>query len=292
MQDGVVLGRPEGAQQTAFVLARILEQTQRLVGVGCDDDAVEASQFVARQSQLDAAVEAADRADLGREVDAQPLGDRSYVGPAAARDGLPAEAPEAEDPVVREEADGIHERELERLAGSGRPERSAERDEEVVTEPGRVALLGDVTGEAPFCAARVVESPVPEAQEAGDLERQPRERRTAARVLEVVPVACDGEAHLRGLRAHAELAEEAYEVRVGVLVVDDEAGLEPKGPARGDVLDRVRVATGAVVTLEQLDLVALRKRVGRSEARRCRCRSPRSSCGFTFHTLIQYLYTP
>ena len=129
--------------------------------------------------------------------------------------------------MVCEEPDGVDEREVERLAGRSRPERGAERDEEVVTEPRRVALLGDVAGEAPLRAAGVVESPAAAAQEAGDLERQPRERRAAARVLEVVPVAGDREAHLRRLRAHAQLAEETDEVRVGVLVVDDEAGVEP-----------------------------------------------------------------
>ena len=82
--------------------------------------------------------------------------------------------------MVGEEADGVDEREVERLAGSGRPERGAQGDEEVVTEPRRVALLGDVAGEAPFRAAGVVESPAPAAQEAGDLERQPRQRGAAA----------------------------------------------------------------------------------------------------------------
>ena len=234
-----------------------------------------------REPQLDAAVEAADRADLGREVDAQPLLQGAHVGPAAAGDRLPAEAPEAEDAVVGEEADGVDEREVERLAGSGRPERGAERDEEVVPEPRRVALLGDVAGEAPLRAARVVESPAPEAQEAGDLERQPRERRAAARVLEVVPVAGDREAHLRRLRAHAELAEEADEVRVGVLVVNDEAGVERQRPSGDHVLDRVRVAPGATVALEQLDLVALRERVGRSQARDARA----DHCDLHLHTL-------
>jgi hypothetical protein len=36
VEDGVVLGRPEHAEQAALVLARILEQAQRLVCVGCD----------------------------------------------------------------------------------------------------------------------------------------------------------------------------------------------------------------------------------------------------------------
>ena len=94
--------------------------------------------------------------------------------------------------MIGEEADGVDEREVERLAGSSRPERSAERDEEVVTEPRRVALLGDVTGEAPLRAARVVESPAPEAEERA-ISRQPRERRPASRVLEAVPVARDRE---------------------------------------------------------------------------------------------------
>ena len=183
--------------------------------------------------------------------------------------------------MVREEADGVDEREVERPAGSGRPQRGAERYEEVIPEPGRVALLGDVACEAPVRAPGVVESATPEVQEAGDLERQPRERRAAARVLEVVPFAGDREAHLRRLRADTELAEEADEVRVGVLVVDDEAGVEPERPARDHVLDRVRVSAGAVVALEQLDVVALRERVRGSQTRDSRA----DHCELHSHTL-------
>ena len=82
----------------------------------------------------------------------------------------------------------------------------------------------------------------------------------------------------------AELAEEPDEVRVGVLVVDDEAGVERQRPSRDHVLDGVRVAPGAVVALEELDLVALRERVRRSEAGDARS-DHRDPHVLRFHTL-------
>ena len=52
VEHGVVLGRPEHAEQAALVRARILEQAERLVGVGRDDDAVEPPHLIARDPQL------------------------------------------------------------------------------------------------------------------------------------------------------------------------------------------------------------------------------------------------
>jgi len=46
-------------------------------------------------------------------------GDRVDVAAAAAGDGAPAEAPEAQHPVVVEEADRVRRRKLERAAGRG-----------------------------------------------------------------------------------------------------------------------------------------------------------------------------
>ena len=59
----------------------------------------------------------------------------------------------------------------------------------------------------------------------------------------------------------SEVAEEPRQVRVVLDVVDDEPGVE-REPV---VHDRVRVAARAVVTLEQLDLVHARQRVGRAQ---------------------------
>ena len=259
-------GGAERREQPALVVARIFEQPQRLVGVCRDDNAVEAPQLVAGEAQLDAVVEPADRPHPRREVDSQPLRQRAHVRLTAAGHCLPAEAPEAEHPVIREEPDRIDEREVERPVGSRRPERRAQRNEEVVAEARRVALLGDVARQRPVLVAWIVERTASEPQEARDLERQPRERRAAARVLECVPVARDREAHLRVLGADAELAEETDEVWIGLLVVDDEAGVEPEGPACDRELDGIRVAAGAVVAFEELDVVRLRQRVRRAEA--------------------------
>src|SRR4029079_646734 len=70
-------------------------------------------------------------------------------------------------------------------------------------------------------------------------------------------------------------------VWVGVLVVDDEAGVEPECSARDHVFDRVRMSAGAVVALEQLDVVAFRQGVRGSQTRDSRA----DHCELQSHTL-------
>ena len=55
MQHGVVARVAEGAEQPPLVVARILEQSERLVGVRRDDDLVEAVPLAVVGRQLDAA---------------------------------------------------------------------------------------------------------------------------------------------------------------------------------------------------------------------------------------------
>jgi hypothetical protein len=52
-------------------------------------------------------------------------------------------------------------------------------------------------------------------------------RAELARVLQAAAGAADRHAHLRGLGGHLQLAEHLGEQRIGALVVDDEAGVDP-----------------------------------------------------------------
>ena len=87
--------------------------------------------------------------------------------------------------------------------------------------------------------------------------------RTTAAVFDPVRPALHREGHVGGLRLDAELAEEPYEQRVRSLVVDEEAGVE-HAPAE---VDRVRMAAGAPIPLEELDVVDPGEQIARAEAR-------------------------
>jgi hypothetical protein len=65
-----------------------------------------------------------------------------------------------------------------------------------------------------------------------------------ARVLQAAAGAADRHAHLRGLGEHPELGEQPGEQRVGVLVVDDEAGVHADRGA-GRWRDKVGVGVAA-----------------------------------------------
>jgi hypothetical protein len=72
----------------------------------------------------------------------------------------------------------------------------------------------------------------------------------------------DAHRHLGVLRGDAELAEEPDQVRVGRLVVDDEAGVD----AHGTQVVGVGVPAEAVLGLEERDVVLALQHVGGGEA--------------------------
>ncbi len=172
MQDGLVRRVGEAAEHAPLVGARVLEQRERLVGVRREDDLVEALDPVA-DPQLDAVGRAADGAHSARSRRPSPSPPRSRRrNAAAAGHGAPAEAAEAEHPVILEEADRVRRRELERAPRRRRPERRGERHEEVAAEAPRVAALVEVLGER----LRLVPGPR-RAQPAPDLPEEPVEPR-------------------------------------------------------------------------------------------------------------------
>ena len=90
----------------------------------------------------------------------------------------------------------------------------------------------------------------------------------SARVLEAAGGVAHAEAHLRGLRGHAEPREEPLEGRVVAVVEDDEAGVHVVGLVGGVHADRVRVAARLAARLEHRDLVVLAvEQVGGNETR-------------------------
>ena len=116
----------ERAEESLLVVARVLEQGERLVGVRGDDDPVEAMALAVVGRQLDTVRVTPER--MRTEAEPQPRaersGDRPDVGVGAAAHRPPGEAPEPEHAVVVEEADRVRRRELERAPG--RVDQSAE----------------------------------------------------------------------------------------------------------------------------------------------------------------------
>ena len=126
--------------------------------------------------QLDAAEVAPQRADAEAEVQtrAEALADRADVRVRPAADGPPAEAAEAEHPVVVEEANRVGGGKLERPPGRGRPERGRQRHEEVPAETLRVAVLVEIRAERMPLVVGLVERAPGSPEPAADLpERAP-----------------------------------------------------------------------------------------------------------------------
>lgn len=98
----------EAAERAALLVARILEQGERLVGVRRDDDLVEAPHLVS-DAELDPFGIPADPAHRASEPHrpSQALSDRLDVLAAAAGRRPPAKATETEHPVVVEEPDRV-----------------------------------------------------------------------------------------------------------------------------------------------------------------------------------------
>jgi hypothetical protein len=95
-------GVREPAERPLFLLARILEQGERLVRVGCDDDAIEALHVAAQVAQLDAVRKSRDPADAGADTQTgtEPIGERTDVDLAATRHRPPRETYAAPRPAI------------------------------------------------------------------------------------------------------------------------------------------------------------------------------------------------
>ena len=129
--------------------------------------------------------------------------------------------------------------ELEERVGVGRPDRRAERDEEVVAEAAGVAAPLDELGQGDRLVGVVGDQTARGAVEPHDVDQHPAERRpqqvgslgeqrveVRAPVLEASLLAAHREAHLARLARDPEPVEQADEVRVVPVVEDDEPGVD------------------------------------------------------------------
>ncbi len=197
--------------------------------------------------------------------------------------------------VVHEPRVGAH-RELREGCRVGGPDRGAERDEELLLECRRVAAALEELGDrlvVVFARGSGRAQPVralpprlvgDEASggsvEAHDLGHEPEEPgihqvaalgeqrvEVGAAVLQTGAGIGDAEAHLSGVGRDVELLQQGHEPGVVGLVVDDEPGVDCVVDAVDLDIDRVRVATDAVVRFEDGQLVVGAELVGGDEAR-------------------------
>ncbi len=178
--------------------------------------------------------------------------------------------------MVLEEADEEQQRKLEHAVGRRRPDRRAHRQQVLVDETVAVAPGAQVFAERrrarDAAAFEIAHRFAVEAQDVGEhavirrLQQVAplREQRIqiAAAVLETARVAAHAEAHLGRLRRDAERVEQFDEVRVGPVVVDDEAGVDRVVAAAVAHVDRRGMPADARRRLVNGDLVARIEIVG------------------------------
>ena len=167
---------------------------------------------------------------------------------------------------------------LEEVVGIGRPDGRPHGQHEVLDELLGVGAAAQVVAqggllvrsaqqgasggvEARHVAQHAVEGG---SQQIAGLGEEPAQSHAAP--FETAALAVQSEAHVRGLGCDSQLAQQTREVRVGGVVVDDEAGVDRIVPPRHRHVDGVGVAPDAVLRLEELDPVARMQEVGGHQA--------------------------
>ena len=281
VQPGLVAGVADRREVALLVRRRVGEQVEGLVGVRGDDGAVEGRRPPVAHEHVDAVVvprHGGHRALLAHV--GQALDEPVDVGRRPAGDGAPRGRPRhRQHAVVVEEPEEVTRRVGRRVEVAAGPDAGHERDREVAHEVVGEALVGEEL--APCRVLRLVgEEGARRRVEARDVAEHPDEAGVGEAALlgehalgtappgirQAAPLARDAHAHLGGLGRHVELAEQAQQVRVGLLVVHDEAAVDAQAAvASGDVVG-VRVSAEPCVALEEGDVVRRAEHVGGGQA--------------------------
>ena len=282
VQQGGVVGVGDRGQHLALLRRRLGQHRERGAGVGGDHDCVHGGDRAVAVGHFDAGAGVPDRGDLGADPDVVEAGrDPGDVLAGAADDRAPGgRAEDAEHPVVVEELEEVAGGVVQGDIGVARPHRGDEGLHEVPLEvrrePAGPQEVPQRRVDPPESFGRVSEEGPRAAVEARDLDDQPQVRRVRqvgpareqsaqaerAGVLEAGRVVAHRQRHLGLLGRDTELVEEAEKRRVGVLVVDDEAGVDGQGALTLRHQMGVGVAAEAVVGLEERDARRFRGDVG------------------------------
>ncbi len=202
-----------------------------------------------------------------------------HIFAAPAFDGTPDRpARDLEQPVVLAEAGEGFRRIMSDLTGRDGPDRRGHRIEVILAKRRPIIIGVEIIAERRsfhlFEMARRlgvetadVEEHRPEARAEQILLLRKESEKVIACIFERAICERHGESHLRRLGRDPEMIEKRGEVRIGGLVVDDEAGVDRDlALATGDV-DRIAVAAGAVVLLDDRDIMGAGQEPGRRQAR-------------------------
>ena len=242
MQDDIVIGVADGAEHRLLRFARALQQAQCLIAVAGEHHLVEAlhAKGAVQRDTFGVAAYLVDRATAADAL-GEAAGQRFDIGAGAALDHIPLRpVVHRQQAVVAEETDEELQRKAQHVLERHGPDRRAHRHHVVVDEALPVAPDGQVFAKrhvrADPAIGQVVLGLAVEAQQV--LQHAPEGRRKQVAPLceqrvEVVPVVFRAarrvayrKAHLGRLVGHAELVEQADEVRVGPVVEHDKTGID------------------------------------------------------------------
>ena len=281
VQHRPVRGEAEMLQDSALVGAGVGDEAERLVGVAGEDHMVEPPLVAAGEQQVDALRFAGDGGNVGVGHHAEPalLEHAVDIGPGPAFDGAP-DRPlvdiEFEQAMVGEEVDEGAGRELQHRAGRGRPDGGADRQQMVLDEGVRIAMVPEKRADAGVAAGfggGVALGPFEEADDVGHHAPVARPEEVAALAEEAIEIAPaifhravigrDRKAHVGGGGVDADMAEEGREVGVVLLVIDDKAGIDRHRAIGRQRVDGIGVSAQPGRILDQRHIGALGEQPGR-----------------------------
>jgi hypothetical protein len=278
VHDDAVPAVANGAQQPGLFGRRLVQQGQRLIGMGGQDDGV-IDLLLARRRVDDGpprtAHDAGDRV-ADRQASAKLARQSLDIGPTAGLDGLPVGLEvHLEQAVVAVEADEGRSRIIGHLAGRRRPDRRRLGQQMPVTEGRAVALLIQIIAQRTERDIEFAEVGLGGAVEPLQIDQHAPEGGTeqiallgeqpfgaVAGILEPARVHRDRERHVGGLRLHIQIVQQGGEVGVVGLIEDDEAGVDRHNAFGRLDIDRMGVAAEPVAGFVQGHVVRLGQQPG------------------------------
>jgi len=282
VEDDFVFGGAEVGEDGALGIGGRFEEREDLIAVGGEDDVVEALIGAGVGEAESDAVEVARHGanfGVGDDAIAERFGDWRDVGGAAAGDGFPLGViVDGEEAMVLEKADQRGGGKIVDGGGSAGPDGGGHGEKIEFAKFGGEIVLVEKIGERAVggvgmfeeCggyfveAANFGEEPIgfgaEEILRLGEIAAE-----AAAGIFVAGFAAGNGEGHVGIGAGDLEFGEQADEVGVSPVVVNDETGVDGKWAGGSVDGDGVGVAAEAFGFFEKVDLVAARKIVGGSE---------------------------
>ena len=275
MQPGDIALIGQRTEYPRLCVVGIAEHRQRLVAMRGDDDVIVAPALPAPVRHGNTRRVARDTGNARAIENAafERLHELLHIFARAARHRPPGRPDlQAHQTVIVEEAQESERRKLLHLFDGKRPDRRAHRQQVIVAQARRIALLAQEVAERLFVEPLreherrrrsvklhdVADHP-PHAQRRDVAPVREQSVEPGARIFEAPPPARierSGERHVAFLRRDAEMIEHGGEVRIVRFIVDDEARIDRHLAFRTIGDDRVRVSARPRGLLVDRDVVA------------------------------------